>query len=717
MAIIVYTSGTTGPPKGAMLTHRNLLAAAEHIGPAWGTGPGDEVLSYLPLCHVAERLISLITAVGYGYVVNFPESASTMAADIVEIQPTFFLGVPRVWEKMMATTEIRVQDASRLKRLAYRFFMARGQRTAARRLAGGRPGLTHAIGWLLVYRPLRRKMGLLRVRESFSGAAPISPQVLEWFWALGVTVREGYGQTEGTGLGTANRPGAVRMGTVGQAIPAVELRIADDGEILLRSPGVFPGYFKNPEATAATVDPEGWLHSGDVGTLDADGYLTITDRKKDIIITAGGKNISPSEIENKLKLSPYIREAVVIGDRRPYLTALLGIELDTVRNWATRQGLAFTTYADLSAKPEVRALLQEWVDQVNTELAQVETVKRVRHDPPGARPRGGGADRHPESEAGCDLPDVRSGDRSAVRGEAVTDFLQFLVAGVAVGSLYALLALGFVIVYKATGVINFAHGGLLLIGTYLTYELKEKQGLPFYLSVVVAMAACAALGLIIERLVLRHMVGQPVFAVILVTIGLSIAMNQIVTWRWGFDLLNLNDPWGFRTYDVGGVIVALTNIVRVVAAGALLAAFFVFFRRSRYGLAMRATASDQEAAMAQGISAARIFGLSWAIAGATATVAGVLLASGGRGLDPQLSFVPLLAIPAIILGGLDSTTGAVVGGLIIGIVEEMTKGYGPEHLPEFLGQNFHTVTPYVVLVAIMLVRPYGLFGTKEVERL
>ena len=376
VAIIVYTSGTTGPPKGAMLTHRNLLAAAEHIGPAWGTGPGDEVLSYLPLCHVAERLISLITAVGYGYVVNFPESASTMAADIVEIQPTFFLGVPRVWEKMMATTEIRVQDASRLKRLAYGFFMARGHRTAARRLAGGRPGLTHAVGWLLVYRPLRRKMGLLRVRESFSGAAPISAQVLKWFWALGVTVREGYGQTEGTGLGTANRPGAVRMGTVGQAIPAVELRIADDGEILVRSPGVFPGYFKNPEATAATVDPEGWLHSGDVGTLDADGYLTITDRKKDIIITAGGKNISPSEIENKIKLSPYVREAVVIGDRRPYLTALLGIELDTVRNWATRQGLAFTTYADLSAKPEVRALLQEWVDQVNTELAQVETVKR-----------------------------------------------------------------------------------------------------------------------------------------------------------------------------------------------------------------------------------------------------------------------------------------------------------------------------------------------------
>jgi long-chain acyl-CoA synthetase len=376
VAIIVYTSGTTGPPKGAMLSHRNLVAAAEHIGPAWGPGPGEEVLSYLPLCHVAERLISLITALGYGYVVNFPESAITMAADIVEIQPTFFLGVPRVWEKLMASTEIRMQDASSLKRLAYRFFMARGKRTAARRLAGGRPGLGYAVGWLFVYRHLRRKMGLARVRGAISGAAPIAPQVLEWFWALGVTVREGYGQTEGTGLGTVNPPGRVKMGSVGQALPAVELRIADDGEILLRSPGVFPGYFKNPDATAATVDPDGWLHSGDVGTLDADGYLTITDRKKDIIITAGGKNISPSEIENKLKVSPYIREAVVIGDRRPYLTALLGIELDTVRNWATRQNLAFTTYTDLSTKPEVRALLQQWVDQVNAELAQVETIKR-----------------------------------------------------------------------------------------------------------------------------------------------------------------------------------------------------------------------------------------------------------------------------------------------------------------------------------------------------
>jgi branched-chain amino acid transport system permease protein len=299
----------------------------------------------------------------------------------------------------------------------------------------------------------------------------------------------------------------------------------------------------------------------------------------------------------------------------------------------------------------------------------------------------------------------------------VTDFLQFLVAGVAVGSLYALVALGFVIIYKATGVINFAQGGLLLLGTYLTYAFTRELSLPFYLAVVLAMAACAAVGFLIERLVLRRMVGQPVFSVIMITIGLAIFIDQVVTWKWGFDRLDLEDPWGLATFTVGGVIVAVTDVVRIVAAGGLLAAFFAFFRYSRVGIAMRATASDQEAALAQGISASRIFGLSWAIAAAVATLAGVLLSAGARGVDPALSVIALLAIPAIILGGLDSPLGAVVGGLVIGVVEEMTKGYGPGHLPEWVGNNFHTVMPYLVLVAILLLRPYGLFGTKEVERL
>jgi long-chain acyl-CoA synthetase len=379
-AIIVYTSGTTGPPKGAMLSHANLLTAAEGAASAWEVDERTEVLSYLPLCHVAERLVSVIDAVTHGYVVNFGEDAETFVQDLSEVQPTFFLGVPRVWEKLMAGVTIRMSDAGWLKRANYRLWTRVGARIARRRWSTGKvqgfDRITYAIGWLLLYRPLRNKLGLGRVRGVLSGAAPIAPQVLEFFWALGVPVREGYGQTENTAQGTITPADDVRLGKVGKALPGVELRIAEDGEILTRGPGTFLGYYKDPKATKATVDADGWLHTGDVGELDADGFLQITDRKKDIIITAGGKNVSPSEIENKLKISPYVREAVVVGDGRKYLVALIGIELDTVAAWAQQHRIGFTTYADLSSKHEVVELISEWVDQVNAELAQVETIKR-----------------------------------------------------------------------------------------------------------------------------------------------------------------------------------------------------------------------------------------------------------------------------------------------------------------------------------------------------
>jgi long-chain acyl-CoA synthetase len=251
---------------------------------------------------------------------------------------------------------------------------------ARRRWSGGRLSgldrLRYGLGWLLLYRPLRAKLGLSRVDGVLSGAAPIAPQVLEFFWAMGVPVREGYGQTENTAQGTITPADDVRLGMVGKPLAGTEVRIADDGEILTRGLGTFLGYFKDPAATAATVDEDGWLHTGDVGELDADHFLKITDRKKDIIITAGGKNISPSEIENRLKVSPFVKEAVVVGDQRRYLTALIGIELDTVSNWALQHRIGFTTYADLSSKEEVVALIGQWVDDVNAELAQVETIKR-----------------------------------------------------------------------------------------------------------------------------------------------------------------------------------------------------------------------------------------------------------------------------------------------------------------------------------------------------
>ncbi|MBK8247455.1 MAG: AMP-binding protein [Gemmatimonadetes bacterium] len=379
-AIIVYTSGTTGPPKGAMLTHANIASLSQSWQTIWQAAPDDELLSYLPLCHVLERALSGVVSIASGYRVSFGGGGESLISDLREVQPTLFVGVPRVWEKMLASVEIRMADASWLKRTVYHTFMARGRALARKRLTGTawtlKDRLDYAIGWTLLFRPLRDRLGISRVRGAGSGAAPIAPQVLEFFWALGVSIQEGYGQTEGSALATWNPMDAARIGTVGIPVPGATIRIADDGEILVKGPGVFAGYYRNEQATRETVDDDGWLHSGDVGVLDAEGYLTITDRKKDLIITAGGKNIAPSWIENMLKVSPYVREAIVIGDRRKFVSALIGIELDTVGDWATRQRIPFTTYKDLSERPEVRKLIQEWVDKVNADLAQVEQVKR-----------------------------------------------------------------------------------------------------------------------------------------------------------------------------------------------------------------------------------------------------------------------------------------------------------------------------------------------------
>ena len=379
MAMIVYTSGTTGPPKGAVLSHANLLAATHSFSQVFTATPADEVLSYLPLCHIAERLNSVINALNVGYVVNFGKGGESLAADLRDVQPTLFLGVPRVWEKMLASMETRIGDATWFKNRMYWYWLRRGERIARRTMTGEMRSIDRVmagLGYLLLYRSVRDKLGLRRVRIAMSGSAPIAPKVLEYFWALGVQVREGYGQTENTALATFTPAVDVRIGKVGIALPGVELAIAEDGEILTRSAANFVGYLDNPEATAATIDHDGWLHTGDIGTLDDAGYLTITDRKKDLIITAGGKKVSPSEIENALKVSPYVREAILIGDTRKYLTALIGIELDTVGDWASRRFLPYTTYEDLASKPEVHALIDEWVQHMNRDLAQAETVKR-----------------------------------------------------------------------------------------------------------------------------------------------------------------------------------------------------------------------------------------------------------------------------------------------------------------------------------------------------
>ncbi len=375
VAIVVYTSGAAGPPQGVMLSHANLAAAADITTEFYGARQDEEVLSYLPLGHVAERLVSVVAAVRAGYVVNFGEGGESFPNDLREVQPTFFLGVPRVWERLSAGVQFRVRNASRLKRWNYSFWQRRGAKVAAARMRGRHKGrLSQFLAWVFLGRSLRQKLGMSRIRVALSGAAPIAPDVLEYLWSLGIPVREVYGQTENTALATATPADDVRIGKVGRPLPGVEVRIADDGEVLVRSPGNFLGYLSDEVATqAAYVD--GWLRTGDLGELDADGSLAITGRTKDIVMTAAGVNISPNKLENLLKFSPFIRDAMVIGDRRPYLAALIGIDLGMVSVWAQQQNLQFTTHRDLVEKPEVRRLVESAVTDVNRQVAEEEQLQ------------------------------------------------------------------------------------------------------------------------------------------------------------------------------------------------------------------------------------------------------------------------------------------------------------------------------------------------------
>jgi long-chain acyl-CoA synthetase len=379
VAVLIYTSGTTGPPKGAMLTHRNITWTTAAIDAANPLRDDDEVLSYLPLAHIAERQFSVFLPARWGYTVNFVENTDTVLENLAEVAPTVFFGVPRVWEKLYSGIALRVQENDVVKRGAYAGALAVARAATRRRLAR-RPvplGLRVAAAAAdrLVLAPLRRRLGLHRIRLAFSAGAPIAPELLEYFWTVGVPVREIYGQTEDCGPTTVMQGDDVRLGTVGTPLPGVEVRIAPDGEILVRGPNVFAGYFRDPEATAAAL-ADGWLHSGDVGELDPDGFLRITDRKKDLFITAGGKNIAPQYIENKLKASPYINDAVVIGDRRRYCTALIVIDEENVTQWAQDRRVPFTTYADLAARPEVYDLIRAEVAAVNRTLSSPEQVKK-----------------------------------------------------------------------------------------------------------------------------------------------------------------------------------------------------------------------------------------------------------------------------------------------------------------------------------------------------
>jgi len=381
VAILTYTSGTTGKPKGAIISHRNILFQADAIQHALGITDQDEQLGFLPLAHVAGRMFYTFCGIRAGSTVNMVESLETTFENQQQVAPTLHFAVPRVWEKQYSLVTIQLKEGTALGRTAYAVAIKFGRKAAAYRQRGERlPPWLWLPWWLsdwLVLRNIRRLLGIDRARCLATGAAPIAPELIEWFWALGRPMYEVYGQTECSGLATSNMPGATRIGSVGRAIKGVELSLSAEGEVLIRGPGVIRGYWNLPEKSASTLR-DGWLHTGDVGRIDEDGFVYILDRLGDLIITAGGKNITPSEIENQLKFSPFVSDAVVIGDKRPYLTCLVMIDHENVTRFAQEKDVPFTNYASLCHAQEVQDLIWDEIEKVNGRFARVETIRKFR---------------------------------------------------------------------------------------------------------------------------------------------------------------------------------------------------------------------------------------------------------------------------------------------------------------------------------------------------
>ena len=381
LAILVYTSGTTGRPKGAMHSHKGLVYTVRGYNTLIARSESDECMCFLPLCHIAERMGGEYFSLYTGAKLNFVENPETVPENVREIAPTVFTAVPRVWEKFYSGVMITLKEAGKLQQAAYGWAIGVGQQVADLVMAGqpvsGGLRLQFHVARALVLNNVRKLTGIHKARFLVTGAAPISPELVRWYLALGVPMLEVWGMTETCGASTGVPAERMKPGSIGPAASYNEVKLDPlTSEILVRGPNVFMGYLNLPEKTAETIDADGWLHTGDVGVVDEEGFFRITDRMKDIIITAGGKNITPSELENELKFSPYVTDAVVIGDKKPYLTVIIMIDQENVEKYAQDNDVPFSNYASLTKAPEVQALIQTEIDRVNKKFARVEQIKK-----------------------------------------------------------------------------------------------------------------------------------------------------------------------------------------------------------------------------------------------------------------------------------------------------------------------------------------------------
>lgn len=381
LAFLVYTSGTTGAPKGAMIMNRNLLFQLSIATDYLDVAPGDKSVSFLPLCHIAERMSSVYNPLAVGLIVHFPENAGTVFNDLREVAPHLVFAPPRFWEKMYSQIDLFMRDAIAPARWAYQTARAMGSAHVEAQLQGQKTGsvglLQNLMQWLAL-RNVRVFLGLQNVKSALTGAAPVPPDLIRWYLGCGIELREAFGMTETTGFCTATPQGGLRLGWAGTKAPGTEIRIGAESEVLVRGPNVFGGYWKMPEKTMEALDADGWLHTGDCGEINAEGYLAIRDRIKDILITSGGKNVTPSHIESLLKFSPYITDAVVIGDGRKYLTCLVMIDQEHVARFAQEHQVPYTDFGSLTRAPEVMALIHSEIERINPQLARVEQIKAFK---------------------------------------------------------------------------------------------------------------------------------------------------------------------------------------------------------------------------------------------------------------------------------------------------------------------------------------------------
>jgi long-chain acyl-CoA synthetase len=380
VALFAYTSGTTGAPKGAMLTHANMVQTGHTLVKSEDVRLDDNWLAYLPMAWVGDSLYTLVMNLMVGFTVNCPESPETVQRDLRELGPTAVLAPPRIWENMLTGIQVRAADAPRLKRWVFETSRAAAEQAEILRSEGKAvPAglrLRLALGEFFVYGPVRDQLGLRQARWAYTGGAPLGPDTFRFFRAFGVNLKQVYGSTELTGLVSLQPDAEANPTTAGRPCPGIDVKIGDRGEVLVKSAGIFKGYFKNDEATREVIDPDGWFRTGDAGFVDPRGHLVIIDRAKDVGALADGTAFAPQFIENKLKFSPHIREAVAFGHERPFVTAMIAIDPNTVGSWAERRGIAYTSYTDLSQKPEIRGLIRDEIRRGNETLPEAQKIRR-----------------------------------------------------------------------------------------------------------------------------------------------------------------------------------------------------------------------------------------------------------------------------------------------------------------------------------------------------